>query len=206
MSSILKALRKLEEEKARRQDGSPDIARDILKRGPRRHQASPWGATVLVSVLVLAVGILAYTRFENRAVSGPPSQPVVTPLASVPVPTTPAPEGAAPASKEKRQQAAPSAKVKKADVAIKRVSPPPAPEPLPAVGKPVEVSLPRLTLSGIAYQDRAEARLAVVNDLPVMEGTLIKGARVEEILRDRVRFSLAGRRFEVSLGADLAGH
>ena len=55
-------------------------------------------------------------------------------------------------------------------------------------------------VSGIAYRTEREERLAVVNDLPVMEGTVVEGARVEEILADRVRFSSAGRSFEVELG------
>jgi hypothetical protein len=33
-----------------------------------------------------------------------------------------------------------------------------------------------------------------------MEGTLIEGARIEEILEDRVRFVKDGRAFEVGLG------
>jgi len=41
----------------------------------------------------------------------------------------------------------------------------------------------------------------VINDLPVMEGTDIDGARVEEILVDRVRFSFQGVRFNKFLPA-----
>jgi general secretion pathway protein B len=54
-------------------------------------------------------------------------------------------------------------------------------------------------LTGIAFQDGRESRLAVVNELPVMEGTMIAGARVVEISRDRVRFDVSGRSFEVLL-------
>ncbi|MBE0599431.1 MAG: general secretion pathway protein GspB, partial [Desulfuromonadales bacterium] len=59
--------------------------------------------------------------------------------------------------------------------------------------------LPDLVVSGIVYLDDPEARLAVVNDLPVMLGTTIEGATVVEILSDRVRFRRDGRFFEAGL-------
>lgn len=57
----------------------------------------------------------------------------------------------------------------------------------------------QLQVSGIVYQEDPHGRMAVVNDLPVMEGTAIAGAVVEEILPDRVRFSRDGTSFEVLL-------
>ena len=48
----------------------------------------------------------------------------------------------------------------------------------------------------IFYQ-AGEGSMAVVDDLPVMEGTVINGARVEKILPDRVRFIIEGQPVEV---------
>jgi general secretion pathway protein B len=59
--------------------------------------------------------------------------------------------------------------------------------------------IPSLVVSGIAYLGDKDGRIAVVNDLPVMVGNLVDGARVEEILPDRVRFSRDGKKFEVPL-------
>jgi general secretion pathway protein B len=42
--------------------------------------------------------------------------------------------------------------------------------------------------------------MAMVNGSPVKAGSVIDGARVEEILPDRVRFSFQHRNFEVSVG------
>jgi general secretion pathway protein B len=42
--------------------------------------------------------------------------------------------------------------------------------------------------------------VAVVNGIPVSNGSVVEGARVEDIQRDRVRFSYGGERFEVTLG------
>jgi hypothetical protein len=61
---------------------------------------------------------------------------------------------------------------------------------------------PSLWVSEIHYQWEVTDRLAVVNDLPVMEGTVIEGARVDRILRDRVRFIHNGQYREVRLNMD----
>jgi general secretion pathway protein B len=58
-----------------------------------------------------------------------------------------------------------------------------------------------LTVSGIAWQKESTSRLAVVNGVPVIQGAVVAGARVEEILPDRVRFTRGdSRSFEVFLG------
>lgn len=61
-------------------------------------------------------------------------------------------------------------------------------------------TFPELRVSEIHYQYDVKNRLAVVNDLPVMEGTIIEGVKVDRILPDRVRFLLNGRYREVRLG------
>ncbi len=58
-------------------------------------------------------------------------------------------------------------------------------------------AFPDLKVSEIHYQYEVENRLAVVNDLPVMEGTVIDGARVDRILKDRVRFIYNGKYKEI---------
>ncbi|MGE4345358.1 MAG: hypothetical protein AB7F20_13975 [Geoalkalibacter sp.] len=62
---------------------------------------------------------------------------------------------------------------------------------------PAAGAFPELKVSEIHYQYEVENRLAVVNDLPVMEGTVIDGARVDRILRDRVRFIFNGQYKEI---------
>ncbi len=58
-------------------------------------------------------------------------------------------------------------------------------------------TFPELRVSEIHYQWEVKNRLAVVNDLPVMEGTLIEGAKVDRILKDRVRFVFNGKYKEI---------
>ena len=54
----------------------------------------------------------------------------------------------------------------------------------PPATKHPEIDLP--ILSGIVYQDDPESRIAIINDLPVMEGTLVEGYEVRMISPDRV--------------------
>lgn len=55
-----------------------------------------------------------------------------------------------------------------------------------------------IKVSGIAWQDERRARRAVVNGFLVREGAVVSGAKITEILQDRVRFSLSGTSFEVT--------
>ncbi len=60
---------------------------------------------------------------------------------------------------------------------------------------------PELRVSEIHYKPAAQDRLAVVNDLPVLEGVDIDGARVDRIFKDRIRFVCNGRYLEVKVAA-----
>lgn len=65
-----------------------------------------------------------------------------------------------------------------------------------------------IKVSGIAWQDERSARRAVVNGFLLREGAVVSGAKITEILQDRVKFSLSGTTFEVtfiSTGAPVAG-
>jgi general secretion pathway protein B len=55
-------------------------------------------------------------------------------------------------------------------------------------------------VNGIAWQKESSSRLAVVNGVAVTQGATVDGAKVVEILPDRVRLSQGGRTFEVVLG------
>lgn len=66
----------------------------------------------------------------------------------------------------------------------------------PTMAPPADIKL-----SGIAWQDEPRARRAVINGFLMQEGGVVSGARITEILPDRVRFSLSGGVFELSLAA-----
>ena len=58
---------------------------------------------------------------------------------------------------------------------------------------------PLLRVDGIAFQEGAEV-FAVVNGVSVSKGSVINGIKVEEVQKDRVLFSYNGKRIEVSMG------
>lgn len=63
---------------------------------------------------------------------------------------------------------------------------------------------PSLRVSEIHWRPVAKERLAVVNDLPVLEGVDIEGIRVDRIFKDRIRFVVNGRYLEVKLSSSPA--
>jgi len=226
MSSILKALKRLEEDKAERSDAPVDIGRDILRQ-PRRQRRSTnlsalplavAGSLVVAGVLFVLIVWKSSTApdFATKAepvVSMPPS----VPLQSVAVPAErPAvhrePEvvevrlAAPPVAIANEPAVAPTARsaIRPAETTavVKAPESKPPAEPAAAAVVQQQAARPHLTVSGIVFQSDRQARLAVVNDLPVMEGTVIEGARVEEILADRVRFAWEGGSFEVELGEE----
>ncbi len=100
---------------------------------------------------------------------------------------------------------------KKIDLA--RAFPAPAPKikpvPMPADSRTAVWSLanqkgsttPLLKVSEIHWRKDVRERLAVVNDLPVMEGVVIDGAKVDRIFKDRIRFVVNGQYQEVLVSA-----
>ena len=68
------------------------------------------------------------------------------------------------------------------------------------VAAPPEASPDNLPhLSGIVYQQQKNARMAILNDLPVMEGTVIAGYTLQNIFPDRVVLTHNGQFFSISL-------
>jgi hypothetical protein len=287
MSSILKALKKLEQEKARRADGPVDIARDILRAPVRRKKFSLLPVLILSAGIIVLAGLSGYFFHDSgdsdlaseivparKLTAMAPAEPA--PAASEKTalqPTTgfvdppvvektmetkvPAAAGQQPQGRSHAPQTSLPEKVPSALVVppgestlqpaqVRRSGNPGESfaggrseetsrlEAAPAVPLPGEASShgaagagvspeppvvgrqghsaaamgmnrlpagehPRLVVSGIAYQGDRGSRIAVVNDLPVMEGSLVGGARVEEILSDRVKFSRDGKLFEVPL-------
>ena len=207
MSSILKALRRLEEERARKSHAAPEVAASLLRRGPRRRSTSPWiWPTVITVVAGVVVGLLWSWRpilVTNHVVT-PVAPPVTVSRAAT------ASRGGAVIIEEVIDQRRP--------ILLPPSVPVSAPKPLPAkinsppqkvkseVSSPSEANKPVTAfieerqspvVSAIAWQEDSSARMAVVDGLPVMTGEFVGSARVQEILRDRILFTEAGMLFTV---------
>jgi general secretion pathway protein B len=219
MSSILEALKKLEDEKAARQSGAGHIAGKVVKSGRRPKRRANWmlpaamasvAAVAVLATYILMGGISPRTEktppapaVHGQPLSGQLPQP--TAPISPTVPTAVRPSTLPAGGKKPLPPSSSPVAAKQSPAADTVTHPPPAvpttaaqPAPLPQPAAPP--ALPVLKVTGIGWQKDNANRLAVVNDRPVTEGNVIEGARVEEILPDRVRFSINGRSFEVPVG------
>lgn len=60
--------------------------------------------------------------------------------------------------------------------------------------------VPNIRVNGIAFQNNSADSMAIINGAPASAGSVIDGAIIEEIKRDKVLFKHNGERFEVQLG------
>jgi general secretion pathway protein B len=216
MSSILEALKKLEDEKAARQSGAGHIAGKVVKSGRRAKQHPKWmlpaGMAAAAAIAVLSTYLLmGGISSRSVTVQSAPSvqrQPYSAGTLQSPEPTAPpaaVPSATIPAGRKRSLTTSPSttpAGAEPAPAAETRLpqgeaagTAKPAP-PLPAAA----TGLPVLQVTGIGWQKDNANRLAIVNGRPVVAGNVVEGARVEEILSDRVRFSINGRSLEITVG------
>ncbi len=220
MSVILDALKKLEREKASRRSGPVDIVPEITIPSARREKSAKWklasvvtGAVILTAVATTLV-ITPFTSRDRKAA------PVASAITSMPQDETSAPAASAPpvpAITENRPAPVPET-MNRASAELDR----PMPRDENPTGEQALVSPARarrsretatvdtaapasITVSGIAWQDDRADRRAVVNGALVGEGATAGGARIVRIYRDKVRFSIDGRTFDVPLSGQSQG-
>jgi general secretion pathway protein B len=221
MSSILKALKKLEQEKAARKPDSFRIDAEILRGGPQRRFFSTGASLTAIALFLFGVvGTYLFMKHDQRStpvqhsedsksgVKGESS----TGASLIPGSTLPAVElqprppakgssvpeksGSSPRSMKKQQF---TQKVKSAENIPQAVPPEPQTvSPSEPVAPIVPLAKPVLKVSGIAFQDGADS-MAVINGVTASNGSVIEGARVEEIQKDRVRFSRGAEKFDIIL-------
>jgi general secretion pathway protein B len=211
MSFILKALKKLENEKASRDPGKVEINSAILapdRRSLSSSRNSP--KRLLIALLIVAVsGAIFYfmKRSPSRGVEQSAKEaqheaaPQAVPVAVTPVhgeKPTPAAQAPSPAVKRPEEPSRPGRALR---------DPPPEPSPPTESGsdslhgqEALTGSAPSpLTVNGIALQDDPGQSMAVVNGQIVKKGMTVGGAQVERIFLNRVRFRGNGGLFEVHL-------
>lgn len=222
MSSILKALKKLEQEKAVRKPDSFRIDSEILRGSVQRSPVAKGASLAAIALFLCGVGVTYLIMRQDRAPAAQPQTPAIevrvdapSPVIPMPVPLKTAepqarlPEKKSPAADAPLTASRPGGKqqasIQKAAETPQKPSPPPGPNPvapaLPAVpvaSPPSAPAKPALKVLGIAYQDGAE-NAAVINGVTVTKGSVIEGARIEDIQKDHVTFSRGGEKFEVFL-------
>jgi general secretion pathway protein B len=224
MSYILDALKKIEHEKNRKSSGGRiNISGDLFQeRKQTASKAGVWKVVALIAAasLLTSAGtwfVLNGSSTKNAAVirqsAPPPSTPVTPPVVTPPVPapiqaevkpvvaSPAAPPGAVSATQKQRETAgndvSPGRDVRRQNNLIKAQPAAPKP-PAQTVQAPADIKL-----SGIAWQEERFSRRAVINGFLLKEGAIVSGAKISEILADRVRFSSAAGTFEIRLDAVL---
>jgi hypothetical protein len=213
MSSILKALKRLEHEKAARTPEAVRIDAEILReRTPVRRRPPYLVYFSLAGVLFFICGATLTYIYVKRDKAAAGAQPAVTSgsgAASTSQPMVQAKalptathkalkdrsyQPSAPRNAQQQAKHTPAAPLPVRPAAA-QAAPPQATLPTPASGQ-----MPTLRVDGIAYHMGSAESLAMVNGVAVYAGAVIEGAKVEEISRDRIRFSYNGEKFEVPLG------
>jgi general secretion pathway protein B len=214
MSVILDALKKLEREKASHRSGPVDIVPEITISSKQRQRFGKWKISAMITGAVIATAVattLVVTSFISRDRKAPPVAAASTqtvheapPLPPVPKPPAAASPGNSPAplsesapqpSSEPARPLPHETKSPKEQAISSPVSAEKNEETVQSdAGAPAS-----LVVSGIAWQDDRAARRAVVNGALVGEGAEIGGVRIVRIYRDKVRFSIDGRTFDVSM-------
>jgi len=218
MSSILKALKKVENDK---KIGKPDqlgIDARILQDGYSNRFSRTAVSLIAIALFVCGSGAMYfYMKHGTTDVVAP--QTPSPPSASTSQP--PATEVTSPESKNSSAETVSPAHLSTKPLnASSRTSNDPVkpprspqleklpdippipvsrPEPIPTTTPAIAVTRPKLTVNGIAFQEGGNDNLAIINGVTVSSGTIIEGVRVEDIQKDRVRFSQGGEKFEIIL-------
>jgi general secretion pathway protein B len=243
MSSILKALEKVEESQSTRRGGGASGFKKARER--RRAWLLPAGVLggAAVAALVTFAAMGGFSRsgtpvsaLQEAAKTAPVVVSPVTPVTGMPATqpeqplssarvavVVPNPK-AAPASSAKRPAdlAAKPGRVSAAAVALARVpartsqqrasapsdatavqtSSVPATHYIEPTAQVVhEKPRPEIRVTGIAWQKDSASSAAIVNGRSVVQGGIVDGYKVEEILEDKVRFSGNSGKLDVALGA-----
>ena len=223
MSSILNALKKLENERAGRSPDSLKIDSAILKTADVSQRFSPVSMALLVLLVFMGGATAAYLFLKE-----PKSAAVLTrqqpfmakkttqshiPVQEVKTETLPEEIVVVPAHKEYARESShvppekpealsgkPTGAINKAATkAVSGIAEKPKGKPEPTI-KEIPAAVPNLRVNGIAFQKSGSDSMAIVNGAPVSNGSTVQGVTVEKILNDRVLFQKNGERFEILLG------
>jgi general secretion pathway protein B len=203
MSSILDALKKLEDEKqkeSRRLNSDISINQAILNDGrPGINASGPSWIAITIAVMLAGGGIAAWT-FSGLRKDNTAQAPVIAQPATEAVVTPPPAQDVTPKNSHKDVSGSKQVKTKAVKPDMSRSSASPSkPLAVPELAVQEPPKRPVLRVMGIAYHDSGTNSVAIVNGKPASVGAQIDGAKVEEILKDRVRFSYGAERFDVML-------
>ena len=216
MSSILKALRKIEEEKRVAQHVAPDLRVDQGLSSTRSKQFLPLFSGIALGAVVVGLFALwlprdsATVTKEEAVINVSEVLPVVDPGKSSSAPDPAAqPAESLPTVKvqPKVVQTNPAASKPAEPSRVLVASQPPVPQSEAIVAMPEEAvssELPEgvsLAITEIILHEDSASSIAVINDLPVMVGTYVDSAMVTEIRQDSVLVLIGDKTYTVTASA-----
>lgn len=228
MSSILKALKKIEAEKSPREETVPKIDLTGYASAPPAEKRIPvlwlWGVAVVAATIIILLSVALLKK------SSSPVQAVAT-TAPQSVPQPPAVTELVPAVQIREPQVAPAPAPLQADKSSGTHQPAPIrqQEPVKQLQRQREPELPGetvpaapeskssepavrhksedtgFTLNGIGWNKESSERIAVINGQYARTGGKVAGLIIEEILQDRVKIIKDGKRAELFIGKAATG-
>ena len=226
MSSILKALKKLEEEKVLHEEAAGiNLSREILRQNSGTRNLRRWlwllGSAAAVVIILLSAALLRRPAPNDAVKSGEPAAiaplPALPPLPATQLPVSPPAAGRSVETSPPVTQLKPAPQNlgQQAETPLRKEAAPPAATATPAAAapqaepgvkaapmRPPAASELTLSLSGIAWNKDSADRLAIINGQPTAIGATVNGVVIEEILQDRVKLSHKGKSFELLIGRD----
>lgn len=211
MSYILDALKKIEYEKNRKKlsDGRVNISGDLFKeRMPFRNRAGLWKTTAVVSVILVLVCMIAWLSIKGKSTvtekairtmaqqqsPAPVDSPAIKVTPRRPVPAAP---HAAPPHTAVADEESAGREISRSKKQAKHARSLPA-QTGSTIQPPAGISL-----SGIAWHDDRTSRRAVINGFLFKVDSVVSGAKITDILADRVRFSSPAGVFDIKLDSVL---
>ncbi len=220
MSSILKALKKVETDNASRRPDELRIDAEILR--TENHTQFSSSGILLVSLLLVALGVGTTYLYMKRDKTGELSvlnssvisgqkQQSLSATPDIRTEQLPPAIVVVPAEQQnifegtRVQKQLPSSQGTTAPVVANRPvmteRPVLSPQRANSMSAPPNNSIvPAIRVNGIAFQDDGSEAVAMVNGEPHSRGGIIAGVKVEEIYKNRVKFSYSGEVFEVLMG------
>ena len=201
MSSILKSLRKIEEEKRGAVRAAPDLRVDQGFAPAKSKQLLPLLTGLALGAVIVGLFFLWSPGPMAPVVKDQPQTKAKEVVSAVKQNSKTSGAGQA------EKAIAPAKKEQKPDVPIvvsrsaKATQTPPAvmaAAPAPTVYSELPDGI-SLLVTEIFFQEDSANSMAVVNDLPVMIGTHVDSAVVTEIRPDRVLFKLGGKTYTVTV-------
>lgn len=229
MSSILKALKKLEHDNASCKPGQLKIDAKILQERSNTGISRPTALVLFIVFVTMGSGSTYFLMKQQTKTPTPTNlnsntsqsdqkqtQQEIAPMPKpVTIVTAPTPQHVQSLTARSIDKSVPgqtttqsfpppattsSATEKPAAPEQSPATPSPAAQqPAPTNQGPTSITRPILTVNGIASQDGNSENFAVINGTTVSKGSVIEGVKVEDIRSDRVRFSHNDENFEIIL-------